>query len=82
MNAGRCSADRANRVLDSVTFVAVTSLLCTSSTKYYSAMFLKKTHDYMKKYKIGIQILIDNVMPAKQLCYLTRKWPSSQCFGS
>lgn len=77
MNPGRCSANRANGVLNSVTCGAVASVLSTRA-----GQFLKENRDNMKSFRIDIKMHIGNIMPAKQVCYLRRKWPRSQCFGS
>lgn len=47
-----------------------------------SAMFLKENHDNMKTSKIDMKVLMDNAVPAKQVCYLSRQWVSSHFFGS
>lgn len=47
-----------------------------------SAMFLKENHDNTKTFKIDMKVLMDNAVSAKQVCYLSRQWLSSQFFGS
>lgn len=61
--------------------MAVASVPCTRTGRIPSAMFLKENHDNMKTFKIDMKVLMDNAVSAKQVCYLSRQWLSSQFFG-
>lgn len=39
-----------------------------------SSAFSKENNDTMKASEIGIKMLMDDAVPAKQVCYLRRKW--------
>lgn len=82
MNLCKCSVSCLNRVLNSVACVAVASVLCTRMGHMPSAAFSKENHDNMKTSEIYIKMIMDDAVPAKQVCYLRRKWLSSEVFGS
>lgn len=73
MNPCRCSVNCLNRVLNSVACVAVALVLCTRTGHIPSAAFSKENHDNMKTSEISIKMLMDDAVPAKQVCYLRRK---------
>lgn len=62
--------------------MAVTSVLCTRTGHMHSAMFLKENRDIMKTSKIGTKMVVDNAVPARQVCHLRRKLLSSQLFST
>lgn len=70
-----------NRVLNSGACMVVASVLCTRTGHMRSAMFLKGNHDNTKTSKIGIKMVMDSAVAARQVCYLRRKLLSSQLFG-
>lgn len=68
MNPCRYSVNCLNRVVNSVACVAVASVLCTRTGHMPCVAFSKENHDNMTTSEIGIRVLMDDAVPAEQMC--------------
>lgn len=80
MNPCRYSAHCLNRALNSVTCVAVASVLSTRAGHMPSAMFLKENHDNMKTLRIDIKTLYGQGCACKAGMSLEKKMAKFSIF--